>query len=191
MRELDDAGEAFRRIAASKSTFVLNNIDGVRYLTEILWNAAGKPDRTGWFLDEGHRKDGAIERASEMDAYSFWGLTPFVRVNGQAPLKLEPARSRGPASSSASSSRLSCSLRRSRGSTPKVRRLSKLTCCLRPRRRGFVPSATPATSACVGSLPVGTIASPCCRKGDRSPGRYRGLLPEATTTIPRSSRLRR
>ena len=90
VRGLDDAGEAFRRIAASKSTFVLNNIDGVRYLTEILWNAAGKPDRTGWFLDEGHRKDGAIERASEMGAYSFWGLTPFLRVNGQAPLKLEP-----------------------------------------------------------------------------------------------------
>ena len=90
VRGLEDAGEAFRRIAASKTTFVVNNIDGVRYLTEILWNAAGKPDRTGWFLDEGHRKDGAIERASELGAYTFWGLTPFLRVSGQAPLKLEP-----------------------------------------------------------------------------------------------------
>jgi tungstate transport system substrate-binding protein len=90
VRGLEDAGEAFRRIAASKSKFVLNDIDGVRYLTNILWNAAGQPDRTGWFLDEGHRKDGAIERASEMGAYSFWGLTPFLRLNGQAPLRLEP-----------------------------------------------------------------------------------------------------
>jgi tungstate transport system substrate-binding protein len=90
VRGLEDAGEAFRRIAASKSTFVLNDIDGVRYLTDIVWNAAGRPDRTGWFLDEGHRKDGAIERASEMGAYSFWGLTPFLRLNGGAPLKLEP-----------------------------------------------------------------------------------------------------
>jgi tungstate transport system substrate-binding protein len=90
VRGLEDAGEAFRRIAASKSPFVLNDIDGVRYLTEILWNAAGKPDRSGWFLDEGHRKDGAIERASEMGAYSFWGLTPFLHLNGKAPLKLEP-----------------------------------------------------------------------------------------------------
>jgi tungstate transport system substrate-binding protein len=90
VRGLEDAGEAFRRIAETKSKFVLNNIDGVRYLTEILWNAAGRPDRSGWFLDEGHRKDGAIERASEMGAYSFWGLTPFMRVNGQTPLKLEP-----------------------------------------------------------------------------------------------------
>jgi tungstate transport system substrate-binding protein len=90
VRDLEDVGEAFRRIAVTKSKFVLNNIDGVRYLTEILWNAAGKPDRSGWFLDEGHAKDGAIERASEIGAYSFWGLTPFLRVNGQTPLQLEP-----------------------------------------------------------------------------------------------------
>jgi tungstate transport system substrate-binding protein len=87
---LEDAGEAFRRIAASKRKFVLNDIDGIRYLTDILWNAAGRPDRSGWFLDEGHRKDGAIDRASEIGAYAFWGLTPFLRLSGQRPLKLEP-----------------------------------------------------------------------------------------------------
>lgn len=90
VRGLEDAAEAFRRIAATKSKFVLNDIDGVRYLTEILWNAAGQPDRAGWLLDEGHRKDGAIERASEMGAYAFWGLTPFLRLEGQKPLALEP-----------------------------------------------------------------------------------------------------
>jgi tungstate transport system substrate-binding protein len=90
IRALEDVGEAFRRIAASKSKFVLNDIDGVRYLTEILWNAAGKPERSGWFLDEGHRKDGAIERASAMGAYTFWGMTPFLRLSGQTHLELEP-----------------------------------------------------------------------------------------------------
>jgi tungstate transport system substrate-binding protein len=90
IRGLEDAGEAFRRIAATRSKFVLNDIDGVRYLTEILWNVAGRPDRAGWLLDEGHRKDGAIERTSELGAYSLWGLTPFLRVNGQTPLKVEP-----------------------------------------------------------------------------------------------------
>ncbi len=48
VRGLEDAGEAFRRIAATKSTFVLNDIDGVRYLTESssgTWR--GRPDRTG------------------------------------------------------------------------------------------------------------------------------------------------
>src|SRR5262249_31605033 len=37
VRDLVDAGEAFRRIAASKSPYVVNHIDGVRHLTEVLW----------------------------------------------------------------------------------------------------------------------------------------------------------
>ena len=90
VRGLDDAGEAFRRIAVTRSRFVLNDIDGVRYLTEILWSAAGKPPRSGWLLDEGHRKDGAVERASELGAYTLWGLTPFLRVAGRTALALEP-----------------------------------------------------------------------------------------------------
>lgn len=90
VRGLEDAGEAFRRIAATRSKFVCNDLDGVRYLTEILWNAAGRPDRTGWFLDEGRRKDGAIERASDIGAYSLWGLTPFLRMSAGVPLELAP-----------------------------------------------------------------------------------------------------
>lgn len=88
VRGLDDAGEAFRRIAASKSTFVLNDIDGVRYLTEILWNLAGRPERDGWFIDDrAHRREDAIRFAAEKSAYVFWGLTPFLR-SGNA--ELEP-----------------------------------------------------------------------------------------------------
>ena len=91
VRDVHDAGEAFKRIAASKSLFVLNHIDGVKYLTEVLWNAAGRPDRTGWLLDEGRRKDDAIRYASERGAYSFWGLTPFLRLKRETPaVNLEP-----------------------------------------------------------------------------------------------------
>lgn len=90
IRALDDAGEAFRRIAATKSPYVLNYIDGVRYLTEILWNAAGKPDRAGWFHDEAQAKDAAIVRASELGAYSLWGLTPFLRLSSAREVHLEP-----------------------------------------------------------------------------------------------------
>jgi tungstate transport system substrate-binding protein len=90
VRDLQDAGEAFRRIAATKSPFVLNHIEGVQYLTEVLWNAAGRPDRTGWFLDEGRRKEDAIRFAAEKGAYSLWGLTPFLRANHESPFKLEP-----------------------------------------------------------------------------------------------------
>ncbi len=71
-------------------TLFSNHIDGVRYLTEVLWNAAGRPDRAGWLLDEGRRKDDAIRYASGKGAYSFWGLTPFVRLRRESPLRLEP-----------------------------------------------------------------------------------------------------
>ncbi len=80
VRGLEDLGEAFRRIAQTRSPFVLNDIDGVRYLTELLWNVAGKPDRAGWLLDDRKfRKVDAIHLAEQKQAYVFWGLTPFLR----------------------------------------------------------------------------------------------------------------
>jgi tungstate transport system substrate-binding protein len=90
VRDLHDLGEAFRAIAATRSKFVLNDIDGVHYLTEILWHAAGRPDRAGWFLDLRASKDEAIERASQLGAYSLWGLTPFLRLRRSRQLRLEP-----------------------------------------------------------------------------------------------------
>lgn len=90
VRDLDDLVEAFQRIAQTRSKLVLNDLDGVRYLTEILWNAAGKPDRAGWVIDAGAQKDAAIERASELGAYALWGLTPFLRLGDIKPLALEP-----------------------------------------------------------------------------------------------------
>jgi tungstate transport system substrate-binding protein len=88
IRGLDDAGEAFKRIAATKSPYVLNDLDGVKYLTEILWNAAGKPARAGWFVDEEVMRGGAVARATELGAYMLWGLTPFMRdTKGKSPLE--------------------------------------------------------------------------------------------------------
>lgn len=90
IRGLDDAGEAFRRIATSGSKFVVNDIDGARYLVEIVWNLAGKPDRSGWVIDSHTAKDAAITRASDLGAYSVWGLTPFLRLDQFKPVALEP-----------------------------------------------------------------------------------------------------
>ena len=91
VRGLEDVGEAFRRIAQAKAPFLLNDIDGVRYLTEILWNAAGRPDRGDWFIDERKvRKEDAIHFAAKKGAYVFWGLTPFLRLRNDAALDLEP-----------------------------------------------------------------------------------------------------
>jgi tungstate transport system substrate-binding protein len=91
VRGLDDVGEAFRRIAETHSQFMSNEIDGVRYLVEILWHAAGEPERTSsWWLDEHASKNGAVIRASRVGAYTFWGLTPFLRLASTESLALEP-----------------------------------------------------------------------------------------------------
>lgn len=90
IRGLEDAGDAFRRIAAAKAPFVVNHIDGVRYLTEVLWHSAGRPDRGGWYFDEGMRKGDAVRHAAERGAYTFWGLTPFLRLQSEGRVDLEP-----------------------------------------------------------------------------------------------------
>lgn len=91
VRGIDDAAEALRRIAKAKAPFVLNDIDGVRYLTDILWHAAGRPPKEGWFLDDRrYRKEEALRLAVAKQAYIFWGLTPFLRskTEGLEPLVL-------------------------------------------------------------------------------------------------------
>jgi tungstate transport system substrate-binding protein len=88
IRELGDAVLAFQRIAATKSPFVVNELDGIRYLVEVLWHAAGKPDRGGWLRE--HKQEDALREAAKLGAYTFWGLTPFLRTRRQEPLALEP-----------------------------------------------------------------------------------------------------
>ena len=90
IRGLTDAAEAFRRIADAKSPFLLNDLDGIRYLTEILWNAIGRPARDGWLIDDKQQKESAMRVASERGAYTFWGLTPFLRTHKNEALALEP-----------------------------------------------------------------------------------------------------
>ncbi len=90
VRGLDDLAEAFHRIATTQSPYVLNDQNGVRYLTEILWNAIGKPERAAWWIDPKVGKDAAIVQASERGAYALWGLTPFLRLGAYRSLALEP-----------------------------------------------------------------------------------------------------
>lgn len=87
VRDIDDAGEAFRTIAAGKHLYLVNELEGLRYVTEILWNLAGRPDRGGWMRD--HEKDDALIEAAKSGAYVLWGLTPFLRVRKREGLALE------------------------------------------------------------------------------------------------------
>src|SRR5579859_8137413 len=73
-----DPIEAFERIARTKSPFVMNNLEGLRYLINTIWRAASSPDKTGWYFDNGPQKGNAIKIAEKMNGYSVWGVSPFL-----------------------------------------------------------------------------------------------------------------
>ncbi|HZJ66116.1 MAG TPA: hypothetical protein VFD36_21570 [Kofleriaceae bacterium] len=87
LRGIDDAGEAFRRIAAGKHPYVVNELEGTRYVTEILWHLAGHPDRGAWLRS--HERDDALIFAARTGAYVLWGLTPFLRTRKREGLALD------------------------------------------------------------------------------------------------------
>lgn len=84
-----DAVEAYRRIAEAKAAFVVNNAATEKYLADLLWQAAGQPDRTGWYRDKGLRNQAAtkdaIEAAVKEQGYTLWGLVPFLKYQEEHP----------------------------------------------------------------------------------------------------------
>jgi tungstate transport system substrate-binding protein len=90
VRGLTDGAEAFRRIAASKSRFVVNDSAGAKYLEEILWTGAGVHEKGDWYLDAQVQGAQAVRDAAQNGAYVLWGLPPFLRLKRQASINLEP-----------------------------------------------------------------------------------------------------
>jgi tungstate transport system substrate-binding protein len=90
VEDLTDLVEAFRRIVRTRSPFVVNNTEGIKYLTDVLWEAAGSPAKEGWYSDQGLRGQDAIAKAAQQGGYVLWGLTPFLRTQKQNNLELQP-----------------------------------------------------------------------------------------------------
>jgi len=90
IRGLTNASEALRRIAATKSRFVVNNSAGGKYLEEIFWTGTGIHDKGDWYLDLKSQGPQAARDAGERGAYVLWGLPPFLRLKRQTSLHLEP-----------------------------------------------------------------------------------------------------
>ncbi len=90
VQDLTDLVEAFRLIAETQSPLVANNTEGVKYLTELLWNAAGSPEKEGWYSDQGLQGEDAIAETARQGGYTFWGLTPFLRTQQQSEVELQP-----------------------------------------------------------------------------------------------------
>lgn len=85
---LQDAVEGFRRIAQSRAAFVVNNSGVPKYTEDLLWEAAGRPPKQGWYIDLGLREQQAVEAAAQRGAYTIWGLVPFLRYVEQNPVNL-------------------------------------------------------------------------------------------------------
>jgi tungstate transport system substrate-binding protein len=90
VRGLSDAAEALARIAASKSAFVVNRSPAARYLEEILWSSAKIVPEGGWYDDAQVKGKRAFNAAARKDAYVLWGLPPFLRLQREQQLTLEP-----------------------------------------------------------------------------------------------------
>jgi tungstate transport system substrate-binding protein len=90
VRGLTNAAEALRRIAETKSAFVVNDSAGGKYIENILWSDAGIDPAGSWYLDlkvEGPR---AAQAAGQRGAYVLWGLPPFLRLKRQTHFDLVP-----------------------------------------------------------------------------------------------------
>ncbi|GAA3618413.1 extracellular solute-binding protein [Nonomuraea rosea] len=85
-----DPVAAFGRIAAVRAPFIATATPGLTYIADILWNAAGRPDKTGWYHDTGLQPQAAMRAAAQQGGYSLWGLTPFLLWQQDNPLSLRP-----------------------------------------------------------------------------------------------------
>ena len=90
VRDLTDLVEAFGRIAQTESPFIVNYLEGAKYLSEILWHAAGRPEKGQWYRDEGLKRKEAIDAAAQQGGYVIWGLTPFLAAQQADPVDLHP-----------------------------------------------------------------------------------------------------
>ena len=90
VRGLTNAAEALRRIAQTKSPFVVNDSAGGKYIENILWSDAGIEPTGSWYGDLKVEGPAAAQAADKRAAYVLWGLPPFLRLKRQAHLELEP-----------------------------------------------------------------------------------------------------
>ncbi len=89
IKGLMSASDAFSRIAKAKAPFLVNDMPGIHYVSEILWEAAGRPAKGDWYLNPGVAKGQAMQAAESNGAYTIWGALPFLRFKAKHSSELE------------------------------------------------------------------------------------------------------
>lgn len=93
VRGATDLVDAFRRIEKARLPFVVNDIDGLRYVSEVARQAADVPAGS-LYLDKGTKGPEAMRAAVQAGGYSMWGIVPFLRQQEQSRFPLEPLMTR-------------------------------------------------------------------------------------------------
>jgi tungstate transport system substrate-binding protein len=73
-----DPADAFARIAATGSPFIVNDLPGITQLNYTLGLSAGRPVKGVWYQDLGVRGQAAVDEARRQRGYTLWGLHPFL-----------------------------------------------------------------------------------------------------------------
>lgn len=89
IKGLANASAALAKIAETNSKFIHNPIPGINYLTDILWNMAGKPNKEKWFIQESVVKAELARLAEKNNAYFIWGAAPFLKHQKKTDAELE------------------------------------------------------------------------------------------------------
>ncbi|HEU4543377.1 MAG TPA: hypothetical protein VFR23_19760 [Jiangellaceae bacterium] len=90
IKDAADPVEAFQLIAEQEHPFVVNNLGETLFITDTVWNAAGRPDKGDWYIDVGLSGPQAVRAAAQRGAYTMWGLHPFFMIqDSPQPVSLE------------------------------------------------------------------------------------------------------
>ena len=89
IKGLTSASVALGKIAEIDSKFIANPIPGISYLTDVLWNLAGSPNKEKWFIQEPAAKAQLAKLAEKNNAYFIWGAAPFLKYKNKTGSKME------------------------------------------------------------------------------------------------------
>ena len=63
--------------------YIDNELTETSKLTELFWQQAERPSKTGWFIHGGYQKEVAADVANHLDGYYIWGAYPFLAYLNQ------------------------------------------------------------------------------------------------------------
>lgn len=79
VRGLTDPAEALRRIARTKSRYIVNNAESTKYVEDVLATVATLERPWEGYTDAKLEGPAAATAAADQRGYVFWGLPPFLR----------------------------------------------------------------------------------------------------------------